>query len=285
MSEPPSHSPRPHGLTGAEPPQSRGFTLSAAAVAAASAAWVWVPDNATVVEGEEYAILRLPDYFDYQLSLLTFTPAGPLGAAVDAVLARARSFELPELQWQVRLGDPAELATELVSRGATRRLTLDVLASDLADGVPPLPPPSVDVTIRWATDFETARDGSAVSVTGFGGTLPPDERIEANAARDAATVPAGEGGLLVAYANGRPLGAGGVSLVDGIARLWGGVVVPSARGQGLYRAVLEARLAYAVRHGATMALVKGNVATSGPILRKAGFAAFGQEPLYRVPLH
>jgi hypothetical protein len=33
-----------------------------------------------------------------------------------------------------------------------------------------------------------------------------------------------------------------------------------------------------------MALVKGNVATSAPILRKAGFAAFGQEPFYRVPL-
>jgi hypothetical protein len=34
-----------------------------------------------------------------------------------------------------------------------------------------------------------------------------------------------------------------------------------------------------------MALVKGNVATSGPILRKAGFTAFGQEPIYRIALH
>jgi GNAT superfamily N-acetyltransferase len=90
--------------------------------------------------------------------------------------------------------------------------------------------------------------------------------------------------LLVAYVNGRPVGSGGILLVDGVARLWGGVVVPSARGQGVYRAVLDARLAYAVRHGATMALVKGNVATSAPILRKAGFTAFGQEPFYRVPL-
>ena len=32
--------------------------------------WVWFPDNATVVEGDDYSILRLPDYFDHQLSVL-----------------------------------------------------------------------------------------------------------------------------------------------------------------------------------------------------------------------
>jgi GNAT superfamily N-acetyltransferase len=261
------------------------MSLSASSVAAAAKRdWVWFPDNATVIEGNDYSILRLPDYFNRQLSVLTFQPTGALGEAVDAVVEQARSFGLPELGWQVRLDDPAELAAELASRGATLELTLDVLASDLEGGGPRLPPPSVDVTIRWATDFETSRDGSAVGVTGFGGALPPDDRIEANAARDAATVPAGEGGMLVAYVDGLPVGSGGVTMADGVARLWGGAVVPSSRGQGVYRAVLEARLSYAVAHGATMALVKGKVDTSGPILRKAGFSAFGQEPLYRVPL-
>jgi GNAT superfamily N-acetyltransferase len=61
-------------------------------------------------------------------------------------------------------------------------------------------------------------------------------------------------------------------------------VVPSARGQGIDRAVLEARLSYAVDRGATMGLVKGKIDTSGPILRRAGFAAYGQEPIYDVPL-
>jgi hypothetical protein len=60
--------------------------------------------------------------------------------------------------------------------------------------------------------------------------------------------------------------------------------VPQARGLGVYRAVLDARLDYAVANGGLMALVKGKVDTSGPILRRAGFAAFGQEPHYRVPL-
>jgi len=260
------------------------MSLSASSVAAASAAWVWIPDNATVVDTDEYTILRLPDYFDYQLSVTAFRPSGTLGDAVDRVLERARAFGLPGMRWQTRLDDPTGLADELKSRGATVLVVLDVLARDLHAAGPTLTPPSVDVKIRWATDFETSRDGSAVGVTGFGGTLPPDERIQANAARDAATVPVGEGGMLVAYVNGVPAGSGGVSMVDGVARLWGGAVVPSVRGKGVYRAVLDARLSYAVAHGATLALVKGKIDTSGPILRRAGFTAYGREPVYHIPL-
>jgi GNAT superfamily N-acetyltransferase len=272
------------------------MSLSASTVAAASSAWVWIPDNATVVETDEYTILRLPDYFDYRLSVIGFRPAGTdgadavagadgaLGEAVDRVLDRARSFGLAELRWQVRLEDPEGLADELTARGATVAVLVDVLASELKGGAPKLPPPVVDVSTRWATDFETSRDGSMIGITGFGGALPPDDQIVQNAARDAATVPAGEGGMLVAYVDGLPTGSGGVTVVDGVARLWGGVVVPSARGQGVYRAVLEDRLGYAAAHGARMALVKGNVATSGPILQKAGFTVFGQEPIYSVPL-
>jgi GNAT superfamily N-acetyltransferase len=260
------------------------MSLSAASVAAASAAWVWVPDNATVAEGDGYAIMRLPDYFDYQLAVLTFAPAGPLGPAVDAVIARARTSGLPALRWQVGAAAPAGLAGELARRGATVVLTLDVLACDLAGGPPAIPPASVDVTLRWATDFATSRDGSAVGVAGFGGALPPDDRIGENAARDAIGVPAGEGGLLVAYAGGGAAGSGGVTMADGVARLWGGAVVPEARGRGIYRQVLAARLEYAAAQRASMALVKGKVDTSGPILRRAGFTAFGSETLFSVPL-
>ena len=261
------------------------MTLTVESVTAASNAWVWIPELlTTVVEDAQYKIARLPDYFDHQLTVLEFRPSGPLGAAVDTVLERARAFGLPKLRWEVRLGSPAELAAELTARGAAPVVMLDVLACDLREGVPTLPPASVDVKIRWATDFETARDGAAVGVTGFGGTLPPDDRIEANAARDAAAVPVGEGGMLVAYVNGVPTGSGGVTMVDGVARLWGGVVVPSARGQGVYRTVLGARLSYAVANGAAMALAKGKIDTSGPILRRAGFTAYGREPIYDVPL-
>lgn len=262
-----------------------GMALTAESVTAASNAWVWSPDVATVVEDNaQYQLVRLPDYFDHQLSVMKFRPSGPLGAAVDAVLGRARAFDVPKLRWEVRLSSPADLAEELTARGAALVVKLDVLACDLRNGVPAVPPAAVDVKVRWATDFGTARDGSAVGVTGFGGTLPADHQIKANAERDAVNVPAGAGGMSVAYVDGLPSGSGGVTVVDGVARLWGGVVVPSARGQGVYRAVLDARMSYAAAHGATMALVKGNIETSGPILRRAGFAAYGRELLYDVPL-
>ncbi|TWF91424.1 GNAT family N-acetyltransferase [Kitasatospora viridis] len=260
--------------------------LSATDVAAASAAWMWAPDDAEVVEGDGFTLVRLPEHFAWDLSVLAFTPtgSGPLGAAVDAVIERARAFEVPVLDWEVGLGAPAGLAGELTARGGQVKLTLEVLARDLGQEIPVLPPPTADLTVRWATDFETARDGSAVAVVGFGGELPPDEQIEAAAAKYAAAVPAGGGGMLVAYVDGAPVGFGGLSLVDGVARLSGGVVVPAERGRGIYRALVESRLSYAVAHGARMALVKGNVVTSAPILRKAGFTSFGQEPIYAVPL-
>jgi len=75
-----------------------------------------------------------------------------------------------------------------------------------------------------------------------------------------------------------------VSMAGEVARLWGGGVAETARGHGVYRAVLGARLAYGAAHGAKMALVKGRIETSGPILRQAGFAVYGQEVIYRVPL-
>ena len=90
--------------------------------------------------------------------------------------------------------------------------------------------------------------------------------------------------MVVAYADGEPVGSGGIAMTDCVARLWGGAVCPEARRQGVYRAILAARLRYGAAHGATMALVKGRVETSAPILRQAGFAAYGQEVMYRVPL-
>ena len=260
------------------------MSLSSAAVAAASAAWVWVPDNAEVIETDQYTILRLPDYFERDLRVLTFMPDGPLGPAVDAVLGRARTLGRPELDWEARLEAPAGLAAELAARGGQPKLTVEVLATDLSAGAPELPPPTAKLTVRWATDAAATRDGAVVGVAAFGGAVAPDERIEAEAERDARSVPAGDGGMVVAYLDGTPVGCGGVTMADGVARLWGGAVVPGARGQGVYRAVLAERLRYAVTHGATMALVKGNVETSGPILRKAGFAGHGQETVYTIPL-
>jgi GNAT superfamily N-acetyltransferase len=263
------------------------MSLSAGSVVEASIAWSWIPDNATTAETDEYLLVRFPDYFNHQLELTAFRPAGAgvagVEAAVAAVLDRARQFGVPDLYWMVRLDSPPGVA-ELLGPRATLEVRLDVLALDLRQGAPQLPAPARAVDVRWVTDLATGRDGSQVGADVFGGSMPPPDRLAENAKANSATFAAGEGGIAVAYVDGHPAGSGGVSIVDGVARLWGGAVVESARGQGVYRALLAARLAYAVAHGATMALVKGRVETSGPILRRAGFAVYGQELIYRVPL-
>jgi hypothetical protein len=50
--------------------------LSDEAVIAASNSWIWVPDNATATETDEYLIVRFPDYFDHPLEVVRFTPTG-----------------------------------------------------------------------------------------------------------------------------------------------------------------------------------------------------------------
>jgi hypothetical protein len=259
--------------------------LSAQTVVAASNGWVWIPDNATTTETDDYLIVRFPDYFDHPLELVRFAPEGPVAPAVTGVLDRAREYGLPHLWWWVRLDSPPGVTELLTARGAVVAETLDVLASDLSSGAPSLPPPAASVELRWSTDIATARDGLALGAEVFGGSVPPEDRLAESVRRDSETFANGEGGMVVAYAGGVPLGCGAVTVTDsGVARLWFGAVAESARGQGVYRAVLGARLEYGARHGATMALVKGRVETSGPILRKAGFAAYGQELIYKVPL-
>jgi GNAT superfamily N-acetyltransferase len=269
-------------------------SLPAEAVVAASNDWAWVPDDAETVQTDEYLLVRFPRYFEHELELIRFSPAGRLADAVAAVLDRARAFGLPDLYWFARLDGPAGVPELLAARGATVDVTLDVLARPLparpgTDGTaatagPAASPALRGLELRWQTGPAIARDAAVLGAEVFGGSVPPDDRIAENAARGRATVASGEGGTIVAYADGVPVGVGGVSIVGEVARLWGGAVAERARGRGVYRAVLAARLAYAEAHGATMALVKGKIQTSGPILRRAGFAAYGQETIFRVPL-
>lgn len=253
-------------------------------VAAACAAWTWVPESATTVETTELLLVRYPVWFTRPLELLRLEPRRPLDAVVAEVMERARTFDdVDELLWWVRLGSPAGLETAVVALGGVVEETLDVLALDLSE-------PAVDldveaeVELRWNTDVATERDSQLVQSIVFEDEMPPDEELESAARTAAETVLAGQGGCLVAYLDGRPVGAAGLAVGEHVARLWGGSVLEEVRGRGIYRALLSARLTYAREHGLTMGLVKGRVQTSGPILRRAGFSVFGQERSYVVPL-
>ena len=255
--------------------------MTPADVIRASNAWVYVPEGSPTLETADYLLVRFPDHFANALELVRFTPTRPMPELVEEVLTRARQFGLPSLVWRVRLDSPPGIE-DLLREVGTLDETLDVLALDLTGDLPDLG--SSPAELRWATDPSTARDALMIGVEVFGGALPPPDEVYRSAARDAVGLPVGRGGSLVAYLDGRPVGTGGLSSRGPAAGLWGGAVLEGYRGQGIYRALLAARLEYAAEHYMTMALVKGRVETSGPILRRAGFGAYGQERSYRVPL-
>jgi GNAT superfamily N-acetyltransferase len=257
-------------------------------VARECAAWVFVPEGAVTVETPEYLLVRMPPWFEIPLELLRFDPRRQVEVVVDEVLDRARALaatgvSCADVNCWVKLHNDPSLDHVFQGVGGVLDETLDVLALDLAGGAPALDS-AQEVDLRWVTDIDTARDEQVVDVEVFGSSMPPDEELASAAERGRRDVAAGSGSV-VAYLDGVPVGTGGLSLVAGVARLWGGAVREQARGRGVYRALLGARIRFAVQHGATMALVKGRVQTSGPILRRAGFERYGEERSYRVPLH
>ena len=258
------------------------MTVPADAVAAASRAWIWIPPNATKVETEEYLLLRMPDWFGIPLELVRFDPHRPVGDVLDEMLGRAREFGVAAVNCWVKLHNDPSLDEVFRERGGVLEETLAVLALDLADGLPDLGPLDPFET-RWATDPQSVRDSLQIGADVFGDSMPPEDEILNEVERAEKDAETGSGSV-VAYLDGLAVGCGGISLVEGVARLWGGAVREEARGQGAYRAVLDARLRRGVDCGAHMALVKGRVQTSGPLPRRAGFERYGAARSDRGPL-
>jgi len=256
--------------------------LDPARVHGAAAAWLYLPPTAARIEGEDYLAVRYPDWWEHPLQLVRFRPRRPVAAALDEVLERCRDLGQPRICCWVRSDAPAGLEDELLRRGGRLDETLDVLARSLAE-LPDLHP-CPGVRLRWTEDLDTFADAVRLGAEVFGGTSVDRSALEAEFAGEAEKYRSGGGGAVVAYLDGRPVGSGGVTVAGRDARLWGGGVLPEARGRGVYRALLAARLEYGMAHGAELALVKGRVQTSAPILRRAGFAAYGVERSYLLAI-
>lgn len=251
-------------------------------VVAAVGRWSFIPAQAERFETEEYQVLRLPPWWAEPLEVRWLTPRRSLDEVLDDVVERCRSTGLPRACCWVRMDAPSGYEQALMARGARLDETLDVLARAL-DGPIDLEAPR-DVDLRWDTDLATFGDVMRVGGEVFGGEEVDDDQVAAEFAGESGKVVAGAGGSVVAYLDGRAVGTAGLTMAGPDARLWGGAVLPHARGRGVYRALLGERFAYAVRHGADLALVKARVDSSAPTLRRAGFEKVGQERSYLLDL-
>ncbi len=150
-----------------------------------------------------------------------------------------------------------------------------MLALDLRDGPPDLDVPP-DLEVRRVAGLDDLRATDRIDVEVFGGSHADEESLAFAASRLA------DDQRHLVLRGGVPIGAAGHVVAGETVRLWGGAVMPSARGTGAYRALLDHRLREGVEAGCTMALVKGRVDTSAPVLLRAGFRQYGEVRAYRL---
>jgi hypothetical protein len=259
---------------------------TADAVLAAAAAWAWVPPDASQVLTEDYHLVSYPSHYNVApVRVLWSRTARPLEELISEITGYVLAWGHTEAEWDISAATrPAGTETELVGRGAELTATVQVLGYDMADGLPAFDlPPGVRTEIvgdepsLWASQLVSSHvwgRGHSPTEVDIARELPwVTERLASWSAF-----------RVVAFVDGEPASSGGCTLVNRVAQLWGGATRSGLRGRGAYRAVLAHRMALAKEHGATLALVKGVIDTSAPILRRAGFTAYGEERSYRVGL-
>jgi GNAT superfamily N-acetyltransferase len=253
----------------------------------AAAAMEWVPGGAIELRTDDYRLIRYPDVVldpTFRAAQVTWSrTARPLDEIIEEIAAYARVWEVPGVAWWISdATQPADTEEALCARDAELIDAAQILARELAD-LPPLDVPD-DVTVELVQDERTFRASSAVTVQGWGRIEPDDAELARQLDETLANLDRWTSFRVVALVDDVPVSTGGCTLAGEVAQLWGAITLPASRGRGSYRAVLAERLRLAREHGATLALVKGRILTSGPILLRAGFADYGEERCYWVPV-
>ena len=243
----------------------------------AAADWVFVPPDAEDFIGADYRMTLYPDRASVQWSA-TERP-------LDEVIAEVceRGAVRPVVRWWVDARTtPSNTAEVLREHGFEEVEVVEILARELtdADGLAAELAVPRDVEVAAALDAESIYRAAQVDAAVFGWDGPPREHLVA----EADAVAAGDRSLVryVASVDGEIVGSAGYTLAGDVVRLWGAGVLPSARGRGVYRALLAARCQAGAAEGATLAVVKGRTTTSAPILRRAGFTPYGTQHCYQL---
>lgn len=239
--------------------------------------WVWVPPDAEDVVTEEYRLVAYPDRTAVQWSRTSRLPA-----LVDELTGVARERGHPLRWWVNGRTEPADTDEVLRSRGFAQVEHVDVVARGLG-GIEADLGPTPDVEVRPADDEADIDLSGRLGAEVFGWEPPTSAQLahEVDLARQARDAGRWTVRRFLASVDGEVVGTAGYTLHRGTVRLWGGAVLESARGRGAYRALLAARCADARRQGCDLALVKGRVETSGPVLRRAGFTAYDAERCFQ----
>ncbi len=205
--------------------------------------------------------------------------ASEVGDLVAAALEHYRADPLiTRVEWKTRGHDHAPgLHAALVAHGFAAEETESIVIGEAAAVATDRRPPE-GVSLRIVTDEADVRAMSALADRVFGDPVS-DAMAEALlrrlARRDGMQ-------LWVAQAGGEMVGAGRLEPVEGteFAGDWGGVVLESWRGRGIYLALTAARAHSALRHGKRL-LHSDSTEYSRPILERAGMRTVSSTTPYR----
>lgn len=244
----------------------------------ASAAWIWFPRGCEQ-EKTDLQLVRYPERFGGGVRGSQVDSTADAATVLDRAVDRTRAWGETQLMFWTNASDRPDLEDELRRRGAEHFDSVDVFArpiDELAIEVPP------GVTAEVVRTLDQVREVDAINVPVWEQTPLDDAGLRDELAEVIESLESGAGARVLGRLDGRAVSTGGFTVVDGFARLWGAATLEQARGRGVYRAVLAERLRLAASFGATTALVKGRVATSAPILARAGFTNHGTERGYRL---
>jgi len=248
----------------------------------------WSPDGATEVLTDDYRLIRYPDWAldpAFPAAQVTRSRTGRAVAEIlDEVAVRVRRWHLPGVAWWVSSETaPPDTEAVLRARGGTRIDAVRILARELDGGPADLAVPA-DVTVELVAGQRAFLAASMITARGWGRKEPAGDALAREFAKTVRDLETWSSFRLLASVGGEPAACGGCTLRGEVAHLWGAVTLREYRRRGAYRAVLAERLRLARIHGATLALVKGRVETSGPILLRAGFAEYDEERCYWLPV-
>ncbi len=193
-------------------------------------------------------------------------PPEDADAVIEEVIAdyASRGSKAP-VKWCVgHWTEPKDFRERLLARGFTATAVRAMACwTDLELDVPS------GVTVEELA-LETIAEYVAFEAHGWG--IPDDQHgIERQTHAAALTASPRTAHFFAARVDGGIVGSCGLFLREDFAYLVGGLVAPEARGRGIYRALVEARLAFLRARGISVAVTHARDATSAPMLEHLGF--------------
>lgn len=189
-----------------------------------------------------------------------------LDACIDDVSAQYAALDVP-FNWAVGpTTAPADTAANLKRRGLSSWGMRGMYAGSADLDIPS--PAHAD--IREVICHADAEAFAAAGVVGW--DIPASETTRmVDLVMWGLEQPGRQWRHFVAWLDGQPVGTAGLILGGGLGYLTGASVAPAARGQGLYRALIQRRMDELKLLGVSLGVTQAREATSAPILEALGF--------------